>query len=195
MSSHFSFSITCFALAGWPWSQQPGVCLKPWSRVCTGHTHLVTPPSRGYEDVTVTYIRRSEIPSRIYAKYQYRQESEYENTWCIIHSNIWVQLQSYHQRWQYYKNITSLIGANAKIQRDVHMWIVQRRSRVYRRKTRETRRGAKRMGLWKVCWRSTLPLHLSGQQLGESTRSKLWDLDMRIQGSQNSPANGDANAK
>ena len=32
----------------------------------------VTPRSRGYGDVTATYIRRSEIPSRIYAKHQYR---------------------------------------------------------------------------------------------------------------------------
>jgi len=29
-----------------------------------------------------------------------------------------------------------------------------------------------------------LPLRYSDQQLGESTRSKLQDLDMRIQGSQ-----------
>ena len=36
----------------------------------------VTPLSRGYRDVTATYIRRSEIPSCIYAKHQYRQESE-----------------------------------------------------------------------------------------------------------------------
>ena len=38
----------------------------------------VTPRSRGYGDVTATYIRRSEIPLRIYAKHQYRQESEYD---------------------------------------------------------------------------------------------------------------------
>ena len=30
---------------------------------------LVTPRARGYEDVTVTYIRRAEIPSHIYAKH------------------------------------------------------------------------------------------------------------------------------
>ena len=36
---------------------------------------------------------------------------------------------------------------------------------------------------------------ISDQQQGESTSSKLWDLDMRIQGSQNSPASGDVNAK
>jgi len=32
--------------------------------------------THGYGDVTATYIRRSEIPSRIYAKLQYRQESK-----------------------------------------------------------------------------------------------------------------------
>ena len=47
----------------------------------------VTPRSGGYGDVTATYIGRSEIPSRIYAKHQYRQESEYGSKWCIIHSN------------------------------------------------------------------------------------------------------------
>ena len=32
----------------------------------------VMPRSRRYGDVTVTYIRRSKIPSHIYAKHQYR---------------------------------------------------------------------------------------------------------------------------
>jgi len=44
---------------------------------------LVTPRSRGYGDVTATYIRRSELPSRIYAKHQYRQESEYESSGAL----------------------------------------------------------------------------------------------------------------
>ena len=57
----------------------------------------VTPRSGGYGDVTATYIRRSEIPSRIYAKHQYREESEYRNTWCITHSNINVQVHSYYK--------------------------------------------------------------------------------------------------
>ena len=47
----------------------------------------VTPRFHGYGDVTATYIRKSEVPSRIYAKHQYRQESEYGSKWCIIHSN------------------------------------------------------------------------------------------------------------
>jgi len=37
----------------------------------------VTPRPRGYGDVTAMYIRRLETPSRIYAKHQYRKESEY----------------------------------------------------------------------------------------------------------------------
>ena len=42
---------------------------------------LVTPRSCGYGDVTATYIRRSEIPLRIYAKHQYRQELDTEAQW------------------------------------------------------------------------------------------------------------------
>ena len=50
-------------------------------------TQTVTPRSGGYGDVTATYIRRSEIPSRIYAKHQYKQESEYGRTW---HKSIYI---------------------------------------------------------------------------------------------------------
>ena len=77
----------------------------------------VTPRSRGYGDVTATYIRRSELPSRIYAKHQYRQESEYGSKWCIIHSSTYIQLQSYHQKWS---NITIILYhwcANARVQK------------------------------------------------------------------------------
>jgi len=37
------------------------------------NSNNVTTRSRGYGDVTTTYIRRSKIPSHIYAKHQYRQ--------------------------------------------------------------------------------------------------------------------------
>ena len=47
----------------------------------------MTPRSRGYGDVTAMYIRRSEIPSRIYAKHQYMQESECEST-VVVHFPI-----------------------------------------------------------------------------------------------------------
>ena len=49
--------------------------------------NVVTPRSGGYGDVTATYIRKSEIPSRIYVKHQYKQESEYGSTWQYT-SNI-----------------------------------------------------------------------------------------------------------
>ena len=45
-------------------------------------------------------------------------------------------------------------------------------------------RGPRRIELQMVSWGSMLQLRHSDQQLGESTRSKLHDLDMRIQGSQ-----------
>ena len=41
------------------------------------------PRSRGYGDVTATYIRRSKIPSRTYTKHQYKEESEYGSTEVI----------------------------------------------------------------------------------------------------------------
>ena len=34
----------CSPLSGGPWSQQPGVCLRPWSRVCTGYTYPIRTP-------------------------------------------------------------------------------------------------------------------------------------------------------
>jgi len=43
----------------------------------------VTSRSREYIDVTATYIHRSKIPSCIYAKHQYMQESECVNTIVI----------------------------------------------------------------------------------------------------------------
>ena len=43
-------------------------------------------------------------------------------------------------------------------------------------------------------WSSALPNH-SDQQRGESTSSKLWDLNMRIHGSQKLPTSNVANAK
>jgi len=61
--------------------------------------HPITSGSHGYVDVTATYICRVEIPSHIYAKHQYRQESEYESKVVIYISTIIVQLQSYHRMW------------------------------------------------------------------------------------------------
>jgi len=94
----------------------------------------------------------------------------------------------------YYKNITSSIGANARIQRDIQLWTVQKALTSHKRKTREP------SGTWKDKASDGLPiihasLRISYQQPGESTSSKLRDPDMRIQGSQNSPTSGVANAK
>jgi len=85
---------------------------------------------------------------------------------------------------QYYINITSPIGAIKRIQRDIQVWIVQRALTSYRKKTWETSRGVGGIGSQTICRCSTLPLRYSDQQLGESTSSKLWDLNMRIQESQ-----------
>jgi len=73
---------------------------------CLQLHNTITPWSRRYGDVTAMYICRSKVPSHIYAKHQYRQELEYESMWCIIHSNIWIQLQSYHRMWC---NITRIL--------------------------------------------------------------------------------------
>ena len=69
------------------------------------HSGSITPDplvQRRYCDVYMW----SKIPSHIYAKHQYMQESEYESMWCIIHSHIWIQLQSYHRMW---RNITKIL--------------------------------------------------------------------------------------
>ena len=55
--------------------------------------------------------------------------------------------------------------------------------------------GAWRIGPQTDCRWSTLSLRIFDQQLGEFTSSKLWDLDLRIQGSQNNPTSGVANAE
>ena len=43
----------------------------------------VTPRSRGYRDITATFIRRLEIPSHMYVKHQCMQESECGSTVVI----------------------------------------------------------------------------------------------------------------
>ena len=85
---------------------------------------------------------------------------------------------------QYYMNITSLVCAIAGIHVNVQEWTVKGTHEFTKGKLGRRTRGPGRIELWTVCWRSTLPLRHSDQQQGESTRSKLQDLDMRIQGSQ-----------
>jgi len=102
----------------------------------------VTPRFHGYGDVTATYIRKFEVPSRIYAKHQYRQESEYGSKGCIIYSNKWVHKQSYHQSdsilHEYY--ITDMLKCG-----NTRKWIKD----IYMNRTIECSRDS---------WRSTLPL-------------------------------------
>ena len=66
----------------------------------------MAPRSHGYGDATATYICRSEIPSRIYAKLQYRQELEAEQN----NTSTWLSQKVI----QYYRNITS--PENIKVQ-------------------------------------------------------------------------------
>jgi len=59
------------------YSQTPSSTGIWWQMVRMDQLLTTTPWFRGYGDITVTYICRSKIPSHIYVKYQYRQESEY----------------------------------------------------------------------------------------------------------------------
>ena len=61
--------------------------------------HPVTPRSGGYGDVTATYIRRLEIPSRINAKHHYMQELECGSTMIIYISAEITQVYGYHREW------------------------------------------------------------------------------------------------
>ena len=73
---------------------------------------------------------------------------------------------------------------------------VQKEAQSHHRKTLEPSKGAWKDGALDGLLMIHVMLRLSGQQLGESTCSKLQNLDMRIQGSQTElPASGDANAK
>ena len=57
----------------------------------------VRPRSRRYRDFTATYIRREEIPSHIYTKNQYIQESEYGSTVVIYNLAIITLVHSYYK--------------------------------------------------------------------------------------------------
>ena len=88
---------------------------------------------------------------------------------------------------QYYKNITSPIDANARIQSDIQSWTVQKALTSHEMETWELSRGPGRIWPQTVCQWLTLLLRISNQQLRESTSSKLQNLDMRIQWSQKLP--------
>ena len=82
---YFLFLFTCdqdrdAIINGGPWIVDDAtLALEHWTPTfIPSPTHLsrtvlhVTHRSRGYGDVTATYIRRWKIPSYIYAEYQYR---------------------------------------------------------------------------------------------------------------------------
>ena len=84
----------------------------------------VTPWSHGYGDITATYIRRSKIPLRIYAKHQYRRESECESTVVIYIPTEIAQVHGYHREWY---NITGNY-----ITRKIQEYIIWRDTRAER---------------------------------------------------------------
>ena len=84
---------------------------------------------------------------------------------------------------------------NARIQGDIQIWTVQKIFMSYKKKIRETSRRPRRIGLKTVSRWSTLPLRIPDQQPKECISSKLWDLNIQVQGSQNSLASGVMNAK
>ena len=137
------------------------------------HLTIVMPRSHGYGDVTATYIRRSEIPSHIYAKHQCRQESEFGNTWCIIHSNIWIQLESYHHMWH---NITRILHHwyhNCEnTRRYTSMNNTKGRSRVCRSCCEPTRGARKGLELQLACPLRKVSLVLSKRMIHVSPSSE-----------------------
>ena len=115
---------------------------------CMNECMHVTPRSRGYGDVTATYIRKSKIPPRIYTKHQYRQELECGST-VIIYIPIEKYKYMLSQRViQYYRNITSLKIQNNIIHEEIY--ITKRCSRYSKRTS-----GAKQERNWEeeLRWR------------------------------------------
>jgi len=84
----------------------------------------------------------------------------------------------------YYKNITSPTGANTRIQGDIQVWTVQMEAQSHNRKTLKPSRKAWKDGAsngLSEIYASVAPLWSA---TGRITSFKLWNLDMRIQGSQ-----------
>ena len=147
-----------------------------------------------YRDVTATYICKNTLTYIRYASVHARiRAQKYVVYYTFQHTSTITKLSQVVTK--YYKNITSLIGVNVRIQREKQVWTVQKVLTSYKRKTRESNRGRRRIGpqiglpLILGCYSCTL----------WSTRSpplsKFQDLDMQIQRSQNSPTSGVVNAK
>jgi len=145
----------------------------------------VAPRSGGYRDATATYIRRSEIPLHIYAKHQYRQESEAEAQ-GNIHSNRKVQIHGHHREWYNIAGIIHYQEIQSIIHEEIYKIKAERCSRYSKRVSR-----AKQEGNWEeeLRWWSKLLLHSDRHgrircalwsATARSPRSRLQDLDMRI---------------
>jgi len=134
-------------------------------------------PTRGYEDVTATYICRVKIPLHIYAEHQYRHESEYESTVIIYIPVIIAQVHSYH-RARY--NITRYYITReykSTIYNKIHIiksWEVLTRSKrsLEQEKSCEERATVASTNSCLCCalWSATV----------RSTQSMLLDLDMKV---------------
>ena len=66
----FGFSYSLWLLTGEARNFKQRLKISKRLKLELDKLKTVKPRSRGYGDVTVTYIRRSEIPSCIYAKHQ-----------------------------------------------------------------------------------------------------------------------------
>ena len=158
--------------------------------------HPVTPRSRGYGEVIATIYVGRKYP-HVYrlsistGKNQSTKASgalyipTYEYNYKVITWSDTILQEYYITDRRKYENTRRCTSMNSTKEVQSHN----------RKNSRAEQGELGRMGLWTVCRRSKLLLHLSDQQPRESPSSKLQDLDMRIQRSQNSPASGDANTR
>ena len=143
----------------------------------------VTPRSRGsrkcYCDVytqvknTLTYIHSASVQERIRVRKQ------------VVHYTFWHMstiTKLSQDVTQYYKNIISPIGANARVQRDIQLWTVQKALTSYKRKVERQARGAGRIGPQTInCWSTTLLLRNSDQQkVHYGPNSGIWTCRFRV---------------
>ena len=140
----------------------------------------VTPWSGGYGDVTATYIRRSEIPSRIYAKLQYRQESEAEVQWQYTFQQNITSTWLSQRVIQYYRNIAS--PENTKVHHMKRYTKAERCSRVARGPREPNRRGTGRKSYDDDSDHHGRIRCALWSAPAKPPRSRLQDLNTRIQG-------------
>jgi len=142
--------------------------------------HLVTPRSRGYRDVIVTYIRRVKIP-HIYAKHQYRQESEYKSMVVIYIPVIIAQVHSYHRAWY---NIPRIWDHQEAQKQDMQY-----------KKTKKILTSNKKRISWanQRCWKKRDSRQTTANPrfhralwlaIARPPRSRLLNLDMKVHGYQ-----------